>query len=263
MDLLPFSLEKLYFDCIDEHGNCFILYWADLRISFLHLVYSGSIYSNADGVSVERSSFKSLPRPTVADEMLFQNDRLHINGAWRRIDAPISILLYTDAHGREVFWNCHHPKTRTTIEYDNKAYRGMGYAETLSLPVKPWQLPIDELRWGRFLSEQHTIVWIHWKGSNPVNHIVCNGIMYDDAVFEEDRILFDRGTSVLRFHNKTVVRQGKLSHLLVKMPWLKVIFHSRILNTIEVKFKASTSLSRGSDTLDTGWSLFEVVTWAK
>ncbi|MBS1560243.1 MAG: hypothetical protein JSS89_01425 [Bacteroidetes bacterium] len=263
MALPHFNLDKLYFDCIDEHGNCFILYWAELRVSVLRLVYSGSIVSGADGTAVERSSFKGLPRPIVADDMQFINDRLKIRGAWQRVDAPISILLYTDACGREVRWNCHHPKTRTTIEVDGKTYRGLGYVETLSLPVKPWLLPIDELRWGRFLSERHTIVWINWKGSNPVNHLICNGIMYDDAVFEEDRILFDGGTSVLQFHTKTIVRKGKLSNLLAKMPWLKVIFHGRILNTIEVKFKAPTSLSRGADTLDTGWSLFEIVTWAK
>jgi len=263
MKLLSFNLEKVYFDCIDEEGNCFVIYWANLKLSYIKLVYSGLIFSNSEGLCIEKSSLKKVSKPLVTDLLQFNNPRLKVIGDWRRLDAPISILLYTDKQGKELFWNCHHPKTFTNVVYNNKTFQGLGYAETLSLPIKPWQLPIDELRWGRFLSEHYTIIWIHWKGKNPINKIICNGTIYEDAIFEENRVLFDNGMSVLNFQETTIIRKGKLSNVLSRMPWLKIIFNSRILNTKEIKYKAQTSFSKNLITLDKGWSLFEIVTWMK
>jgi hypothetical protein len=47
------------------------------------------------------------------------------------------------------------------------------------------------------------------------------------------------------------------------MPWLKIIFNSRILNTLEIKYKARSSFSIDLIAIEKGWSLFEIVTWAK
>lgn len=263
MKLFSFKLEKLYLDCIDEEGNCFVIYWANLNFSYIKLIYSGLIFSNFNGLCVEKSSLRKITKPNNKELLLFNNPILKVNGDWRRLDEPISILLYTDKLGRELFWNCHHPKTFTNIIYENISYRGMGYAETLTLPIKPWQLPIDELRWGRFLSEDNTIIWIHWKGNYPINKIICNGAIYEDAIFEENRILFDNGNYILKFQGTTIIRKGKLSNLLSRMPWLKIIINSRILNTIEIKYKAKTSFSKNNIKIDNGWSLFEIVTFVK
>ncbi|MCX6232668.1 MAG: hypothetical protein NTZ33_14115 [Bacteroidetes bacterium] len=263
MKLTNFKLDKLYLDCIDKDGNCFIVYWANLKFSFLKISYSGLIFSDVNCVSVEKSSLRKIPEPLINDKLQFNNPKLQLKGNWEKIDTPVSLLLYTDPSGKELYWNCHHPKTLTNIIYKDKQYEGLGYAETLSLHFKPWQLPIDELRWGRYLSEKNTIIWINWKGKYPLNKIICNGVIYEDAVFEQQKICFDKAQSILFFEELCLLRKGKLSNILAKMPWLKLIFKSRMLNTIEIKYKARTSLIIDLNPVDKGWSLFEIVSLNK
>jgi len=258
-----FSLIKQYFDCIDDDGNCFILYWAELRCCFIHIVYSGLIFSDSKNICTEKATLKKCKRPLLDHILQFNQPALRINGCWNRVSNPLSLILYKDASGQELIWDCHHPKAHTTINYNDKTYEGLGYAETLHLPIKPWKLPIDELRWGRFLSEQYSIIWIHWKGAYPVNIIFCNGVAYHDASFEEKKIIFSGGTLTLLFEDIIILRQGKLTKILTKMPWLKIIFHSRILNTVEIKYKAKSSLSDNTKVIANGWSLFETVNWGK
>ena len=261
MKLTGFKLEKTYFDCIDKEGNCFVIYWANLEFSFIRLIYSGLIFSNSQNVTFENSSLKKISKPIINDLLHFNNPTLKIKGDWERIDPPISILLYTDEQGRNLFWNCHHPRTLTKIVYNQKTFQGLGYAETLLLPIKPWKLPIDELRWGRFLSEKISIIWIQWKGKHPINKLICNSSVHEDAFFGENSIVFDNRRCVLLFQEITIVRKGKLSNVLAKMPWLKIIFNIRILNTIENKYKAKSSFTKDSIEIENGWSLFEIVTW--
>jgi hypothetical protein len=47
------------------------------------------------------------------------------------------------------------------------------------------------------------------------------------------------------------------------MPLLKIFLNRRILNTIEIKYKAKTTFTKNSAFLSNGWSLFEIVTWGK
>ena len=260
MKLISFNLNKTYFDCIDEEGNCFVVYWTNLKFSVLNIIYSGLIFSDNKNICIEKSSLKNIPKPIINDNLYFENTSLQLNGNWERVDNPISLLLYTEAKGRELIWNCHHPKTHTTITYKNKTYTAFGYSETLTLPFKPWQLPIDELRWGRFLSINCTIIWINWKGIYPLNKIIFNGKIYEDAQHEENKISFNNGKDILLFENKTSIRKGKLANVLDKMPWLKLIFKSKILNTIEQKYKAKTSYCNEFIIEEKGWSLFEIVT---
>jgi hypothetical protein len=172
-------------------------------------------------------------------------------------------MLYKDSDNNELIWNCHHPKALAEILYNGTLYKGFGYAETLFTFIKPWNLPIDELRWGRFLSDSDTLIWIKWTGKYPVNKIFFNGIEYNDAIFENDTINFCDGEYQLKFSEIHLIRKGKLSKLFLKMKMLKILFDHRILNSLEIKYKSKTSLSKNSIVMSNGWSLFEIVTWGK
>ena len=258
---MSFHLRKLYFDCIDPEGNCFILYQARLKFSFLNLAYSGLIYSGAGEKTIERSSFTKTSIPSGIKSLGLHFPWLDIKARAENADSTLSLLLYEDNRG-SINWSCHHPKTRARIEYKGKIYHGLGYAETLDLGIRPWKLPIDELRWGRFLSDKDSIIWIHWKGSYPLNQLFCNGELFEDAVFGEDRVSFDQGRAKVVFHKPEVIRRGKLSNILATVPWLKIIFSSRILNTVEHKYKSRSSFTRNNETVN-GWALFETVIWKK
>jgi hypothetical protein len=234
-----------------------------VELFLIRFVYSGLIFCDAEGFTTEKSTLRKIQKPAINGTIHLNHKFLKFGVSLKRTDDPIIRSLYIDSENNELIWNCHHPKALTEIIYNGNIYKGFGYAETLFSPIKPWNLPIDELRWGRFLSDSYTLIWINWKGKYPVNKILFNGIEYNDAIFENDIIVFGDGIYQLKFSEIQLIRKGKLSGLFSKMIVLKIFFDRRILNTIEIKYKAKTTLSKNSIILSNDWSLFEIVTWGK
>jgi hypothetical protein len=230
---------------------------------FIRFVYSGLIFCDAEGVTTAKSTLRKTRKPVINGTINLNHEFLKIGGSLKRADDPIVRSLYKVSENNELIWNCHHPKALAEIIYNGNIYKGFGYAETLLSPIKPWNMPIDELRWGRFLSDSYTLIWINLKGKYPVNKIFFNGIEYNDAVYENDIIIFDDGIYQLKFSEIQLIRKGRLSGLFSKMKLLKMFLNRRILNTVEIKYKAKITLSKNSVFLSNGWSLFELVKWGK
>ncbi len=144
-----FSLEKTYLDCTDAAGNCFILYSASLHYHFLHFTYSGFIFSDENNRITEQKSIRKSHIATGNRQISFANSHFALKGSWTKAEIPISSILFRNSDGM-VNWNCHHPLALCQINFRDKSYSGLGYAETLVLSIKPWQLPMDKLNWGRF-----------------------------------------------------------------------------------------------------------------
>ncbi len=250
-------------DCIDSLGNCFIIYFAKVEFFLVRFFYSGLVFCDAKGFTTEKSTLRKTHKPVTDGTINFNHRYLKTDVTLKRTVDPIIRSLYKDRKNNELFWNCHHPKALAEIIYNGKTYKGFGYAETLFSTIKPWDLPIDELRWGRFLSDSYTLIWIWWKGKHPINKMLFNDIEYNDAAFENDSVVFGNGTYQLKFSEIQIIRHGKLSGLFSKMKLLRIFFNRRILNTTETKYKAKTTLSKNSIVLSIGWSLFEIVTWGK
>jgi hypothetical protein len=234
-----------------------------VKFFLIRFVYSGLIFCNAEGFTTEKSTLRKTKKPVINETINLDHKFLKTGFSLKRTDDPIIRSLYKDSENNELIWNCHHPKALTEIIYNGNIYKGFGYAETLFSQIKPWNLPIDELRWGRFLSDSYTLIWIYWKGKYSLNKIFINSIEYNDAIFEKDIIIFGDGTYQLKFSEIQLIREGKLSGLFSKMKLLKIFFNRRMLNTDEIKYKAKTTLSKNSAFLSNGWSLFEIVTWGK
>jgi hypothetical protein len=258
-----FKIEKLYIDCIDDRGNCFILYWAKVKFFLLRIIYSGLVFSDADGLTIEKSTLRKTIKPVINGGINFKNKFLKTSVSLKRIDDPITRSLYKENENNELIWNCHHPKALAEINYNGRIYKGYGYSETLFCPINPLKLPMEELKWGRFLSDSHTVIWINWKDDQPLNKIFMNGTEYNDAVFNNETIYFNDGKYKLTFSEIRSIRNNKLSRLFSKMKFMKIFFKSRLLNSLEKKYKAKTILSENSLFLSDGWSLFETVTWRK
>ena len=258
-----FNIEKLYIDCIDDRGNCFIIYWARMKFFLIRFVYSGLIFCDAKGIITEKSTFRNTGKPAINETINFNHKYFKIGLSLKRTDDPIIRSLYKESENNELIWNCRLPKGLAEITYNGTIYKGLGYAETLVSHIKPWDLPIDELRWGRFLSDSFTIIWIYWKGKHPLNIILLNGFEYFDAIFEIDTIIFGEGIYQLKFSEIQLIREGRLSGLFSKFALLKIFLNRRILNTLEIKYKAKTTLTKNSLSVSCGWSLFEIVTWGK
>ena len=83
-----FKFEKLYLDCIDNYGNCFIIYRAELKFHFLRFHYSALLFSDPAGIIIEKSSHKKTGEPVIKDLIIFYNHILHLKGSWKRKIPP-------------------------------------------------------------------------------------------------------------------------------------------------------------------------------
>ncbi|MGZ3812849.1 MAG: hypothetical protein ACXVJN_13965 [Mucilaginibacter sp.] len=255
-----FFLDKTYLDCIDDAGNCFILYSATIKLLFFKLHYAALIFSDQYNRVTERSSFHKSMITFSNDLLSFSDKFLNIRGDWEKAGDSIECSLYSNSSGI-VNWDCHHPIAHCNIIYKNHSFSGLGYTETLFLSIKPWKLPIDELRWGRFLAPGIAVTWIRWAGKNPINKIYCNGEEFNDAVHSGEAIIFNEGKNKLIFFNTSVIRQAKFSDHLSKAPLLKLFVNRAILNSVESKYKSKTVFTDASGVTHNGWSIFEIVKW--
>lgn len=258
-----FRLDKLYLDCIDDVGNCFIIYRAKLKFSFFRVCYSGVIFQDSEGETTEIASFEKTNEPIITDLLLFFNNFLGTKGTWKRIINPLPAFIFKDEKNKELIWNCHHPGALTEIIYEDQTFHGLGYAETVTLTIKPWNLPIDELLWGRFLAEGHMITWIIWKGKNNLNKLFFNGKEYSDSAFQPDKIKFGNGEFELIFDEISVIKREKISNHFSGIPWLKLFTKRGFSDSVENKFKAKSTLKSSLNVTATGWSLYEVVEWKR
>ncbi|MBL0358114.1 MAG: hypothetical protein IPP72_15160 [Chitinophagaceae bacterium] len=255
-----FLLDKTYLDCIDEAGNCFILYTATLKFLFFNIRYSAFIFSDQNNKVTERSSFTNSSIIDNNSVLSFSNKNIGISGNWQSSQYPVTSLLYSKSNGI-VNWNCHHPLAECTVNYKGRTFHGLGYAENILLTIKPWQLPIDELRWGRFLAPGIAITWIQWVGKNPVNKIYLNGKEWNDPQYSFEAITFNKGKNKLVFSNSSSVRQLKFANHFSKAPFLKLFIPKGILNSVESKYKAATLFTDVSGAIHHGWSIFEIIQW--
>lgn len=99
------------------------------------------------------------------------------------------------------------PRAMCRVSLRDEVFDGMGYAELLEMTVAPWKLPIRELRWGRWLSENSSVTWIDWQGAFPLSLVLEDGIPSEGCVADDGVKMGDR---CLRLTTDRVIRSGTL-----------------------------------------------------
>jgi hypothetical protein len=251
-----FGLSKWYADCISAEGDAFIGYSARLRYRGLSVRYS-SVLSGA-------GSLHSLGRSTVdvSDHGLeWSAPALDVNGRWQRAETGFREIVYESPEGA-VEWDCIVPRGEAAIERaSHPGVRGWGYAEHLRLTIAPWRLPIRRLRWGRFLSDRNTLIWIDWEGDFRTRIVYRNGRRVAASAVGNEGLTLEDGTHA-EFDRGLVLRQGKLgSTVLDAIPGLERAAPSRIFLMDECKWLSRATLECAGGEPDHGWCIHEEVTW--
>ncbi len=228
-----FHLSKWYMDGVSGEGEVFVAYQARLRWGAVRLHYASVL----DGCS----SLRETPEPVWrGGALMWQAPALGVAAAWRALDPPVRELLLDGACD----WHCVVPRGRAEAHVGDRHIVGLGYAEHLTVCVPPWRLPIEELRWGRFLSEADGEVWIEWSGTNPGRLRWRNGVRLGDG--GEVEIL-----------DWEVLREGKLIETALRIiPNVHKLFPARILRLSETKWRSRAVLGQSA-----GWAIHEVVRW--
>lgn len=258
---LDFSLRKWYLDCVADNGDTFIGYSAALHWKALTIHYSSITTTRGNsGASTETSLGKSS-FPRMSDRRIdWSSKALNLVGTWTLMSKPIQQTLYDSPEGM-VTWSCVHPRSKADISFGKKEHiAGLGYAELLEITVKPWQLPIAELRWGRFLSERDALVWIEWRGGAPLSVVFHNGKQIRDASISDEQVAIDGDRTVLTLTERTELRKGVLlSTALSVIPGIAAIIPARMLQTYECKWRSRGVLSTNGSSCSSGWAIHEIV----
>jgi len=136
--------------------------------------------------------------------------------------------------------------------------RGLGYAEHLELSVEPWHMPIDSLRWGRFVGERSSLVWIDWRGAHDKKLVLFDGKPLASPEIDE-RAVGGEGVH-LDIGEGTTLRSGKLGKTALELvPGLER-FPMRILAVDEHKWTARGTLEDATGR-DEGFVIHEIVRW--
>jgi hypothetical protein len=251
-----FAMTKWYLDCVSDAGDAAIVYCADLHWRGIH-AQMGSVLEKPDAQPARtRSSMGKYAVSIAANEISVDHPRLKFSGRWISAAPASEHALYESENGA-ITWKCLQPSSQVTASLGGRAFAGLGYAECLVLTVPPWQLPMRELRWGRFVSERHSLVWIRWRGPHTVDLALCNGETCILIAASQSEVL--AGDAVLEIPSGVILRDGRLRNtILPGLPAIAKLFPHSIFNVVETKWLSPATLRMGGEK-STGWAIHEVV----
>jgi hypothetical protein len=260
-----FSLSKWYLDCVTDEGEAFVGYAASLRWKALSLEYSSILIRRTTGEILTRSTVHGGKHPVVTgNSVLWECPSLKLKGEWKARLQPISRTVF-GLSARPLNWSCLQPHAVAEISVkDVGTFRGFGYVDHLNLPHQPWKLPLDELRWGRYLSESDSIIWMVFKGPSPETIVFHNGALCQGAQVSESEIVLGENRPNLFLEETKVLREGTLaSTVLSVIPGINKLLPARMLNTDEHKWMSRGFLKKSDSILGSGWTIHEVVRWPR
>ncbi|WGE74533.1 hypothetical protein [Actinobacillus equuli] len=253
-----FYLKKHYYDGIDKQGNAFIIYFAELMLWGIKIPYSSILFNSKNGQQFEKSSLFRLKQI----DRSITHSRLNFSAYWiPHLSEVKSTLVYNQT--QYVNWHCHTPKGHFHVSFQDKEYQGLGYAEMLEMNFAPWELAVSELYWGRFLSENHTIIWKEWRGKQSFKQLIWNGKQYSDFEIQEEGILLPSENMFLRFQMSTMLKNEPIGNVIAKIPLLKYFLPKRFLRTRIIKWKSETKLLINQNVQEVGYALYQKVLWRK
>ena len=260
---IHFSLEKYYVDLVTADGQYFIGYSALLTLGAAKIHYSATLHDPAITGIVTGPVLSACDSPVVDESGLtWRAPALGFEGRWRRLAEAETLALH-EAEGGTVEWNCQQPAARAELRTDSGAtYDGLGYAEFLTLTIPPWQLGLRALFWGRFVSEQHSIVWIEWQGDHALKVLICNGRKIASARISENKIRCDDFELTLK--REDTIRLGSIGETFIsKIPSALRSAPIEFLGGREEKFLSRGRLEFADGSDDTGWVIHERVAWGQ
>jgi len=255
-----FHLAKWYFDCITDSGDACIGYAAVVRWNKFTLHYTSVVHGNAHNGFTSSTSLHSTKLPVLHhDTMEWTCKELDANGSWKRKYNPIDRTLLENEHGW-IRWSCIMPGAETDLRIGHVQYTGLGYVEYLEMTIPPWKLPIEELRWGRFISATNAVVWIDWRGVHPLRFVSHNGTEINCRTLDDTVITSHNNLVRLQLDTSTVIRSGPIINTaLKKIPGIDLVIPKNILNTDERKWLSHGTLQNGNLHPSAGFAIHEIV----
>ncbi len=253
-----FQLSKWYMDCASDSGEVVIAYAARLKWRAVTLHYASLLVHEPGQKPRVQTTLRASSMPVLeGDVITWTCEALEVSGKWTALSRAEPETMYASPDG-DVKWHCHQPRSRGEITIGDRVVHGMGYAEHLELSVEPWHMPIDSLRWGRFVGARSSLVWIDWRGAHEKKLVLFDGKRVESPDIEE-RAVAGEGVR-LTIDEGTTLRSGKLGKTALELVPSLERFPMRILAVDEHKWTARGTLEDASGR-DEGFVIHEIVRW--
>ena len=254
------QLEKFYVDVVGPDGSGCLGYAVRLDgFGIAATIAATQRWSaSASGPIIQQRTL--LGRLPAVDErgLTWHCPALGLEGTWSgRERAGAEQTLWIDTH-RGVHWQPLAPRAAVTMRLGDLTISGWGYAERMRLDLAPWQLPIDALRWGRFVSPAHSAVWIEWEHATPRRWLWHNGIERPPLAITDTGIAWCGWR--LDFGTGRILRSGQLADtVFAHWPGMRRCLPKRIQAYDESKWCAPGTLTAENGRSTQGWVIHEYV----
>jgi len=262
-EISSFLLSKWYLDCIADNGDGVIVYVAELRWKSWQVRYASTLRFFQDKVESAASIRKcSLPE-SAPGQVRLNLPHLGIEGTWKGFADPIERTIFENRNGT-IVWTCLQPASHVELSVDgSKKVAGLGYAELVKISIPPWNLPLSELHWGRFISESDSLVWIDWRGNHSYRLVVHNGTERETALISPEEIRSADSRLKLTLDRGLVLRSGILGDTVFPaIASLAGALPAKMLGVHESKWR-SKGVFRDAERSADAWAIHEVVKWGR
>jgi hypothetical protein len=250
-----FELSSWYAEAVSPEGDVFIGYRAHLRRGPLAIRYSAALDT------APRHSLEPTTLDVAEREIHWRAPSLGIDGRWQRSSAGLRATLYESAEGSAV-WHCLVPCGGAAVERTGHAsLEGLGYLDHLRVTIPPWRLPVRTLRWGRYLSARHSLVWIDGQGGYPARHVYLDGAAIAATHIGDDELTLSDGSRAT-FDRGMVLRKGNLGATAFNnVPGVIDLLPEGAFEIEECKWRSRAVLELAGAAADEGWCLHELMNW--
>lgn len=258
---MTFSLHKWYVDLVTEDGQLGIAYRAEIRQGPLRLELSGLLVhrGNVDAAPAWQFSLQSTEPPAIHGHSLhWSAPRLRLEVECDAHEPPFEQRLLETREGA-IDWRCALPRARVRLSAGATVLEGLGYVEHLAVVgIAPWCIPANEIRWGRFLTDSTSIVWIDWRGESPRRFVFRDGNAVGTSKLTDERIVLADGAE-LALRAPQVIAADTLGHMLTPLKPLRTLVRP-LAHTQQTRWRSAGELRHpDGTTTQSGWALHELL----
>ena len=258
-----FHLNKWYLDFIGENGNCMIFYSAKLTWRGLSVTYASHINYKAGKLKV-KSYFRNVNMPLRNEDIITWKDKkLNVSGTWKANTEPLNCRIFESKNG-DLDWKCFQPSSKVTLKLDNETLEGSGYAEQLILTTPPWNIPMNQLRWGRFTSGDVVLVWIELQKEKIDQWVWLNGEEVGDCNVTDNSISSKKENFHLKLNRQGVLESDKKIYRVVQdllrfLPGFGKIMPLNFLMADNYKWLSKAEFHKNGEDPKFGYAIHEKV----
>lgn len=260
----PLHLNKWFLDFVNEDGKLMIFYAAFLQWKGLKVPYSSWLLYCPENGKSQKSRFRKIHLPQQKDNVITWSDpKFGVEGTWESKAAPLESRIF-DSDDGYLDWKCFQPASKVQLNINGNTLKGCGYAEQLTLTAFPWKIPMEELRWGRFISPEHNIVWIELRKETRQQWLWLNGKKIVHCIIEDDYISIpDEGLILKLGKNVTLESEKKIFNVVEKLirhlPGFNKIIPIQFLMADEKKWFSTGVLEQKGKKPVSGHAIHELV----